>query len=106
MSATGAGAPHPRGCFMRRKSSGRDPLLEHAEEEAEGIEPLELRPGPFLEQEREEAQGIEVFEDPDATLSASVLKEGSPGHEILTGDAVGLGREDDHEQEDRSPEAW
>jgi hypothetical protein len=40
-----------------------------------------------------------VFEDPDATLPASALKEGSPGHEILTGDAVGLGREDDEDRE-------
>jgi hypothetical protein len=90
---------------MSRESSGRDPLLEHAEEEAEGIELVEPpHRGPFLEREREEAQGVEVFEDPDATLSAIALKEGSPGHEILTGDAVGLGRGDDEDREGQSEE--
>lgn len=92
---------------MSRESSVRDPFLEHAEEEAEGTELLKpLHHGAFLEQEREEAQGVEVFKDPDATLPASALKEGSPGHEILTGDAVGLGREDDEEREDQSEESW
>jgi len=90
---------------MSKESSGRDPLLEHAEEEAEGTELLEpLRHGAFLEQEREEAQGVEVFEDPDATLPAIVLKEGSPGHETLTGD--GVGEDDDQDREDLSDESW
>lgn len=84
---------------MGRGSSGRDPFLEHAEEEAEGTELVEhLHHGAFLEQEREEAQGVEVFEDPDATLPASALEEGSPGHECLTGDGVGLGREEEEDQ--------
>lgn len=92
---------------MNRKSSSRDPLLEHAEEEAEGTELVEpLHHGAFLEQEREEAQGVEVFEDPDATLPASALKEGSPGHEILSADAVGQGREEDEDREDQSEESW
>lgn len=93
---------------MREKPSEQDPILDHAEEEAEGTEFLESpHHGPFLEREREEAQGVEVFEDPDATLSASVLKEGSPGHEILTGDAVGLGRDDDDEdRKEQSKENW
>jgi hypothetical protein len=46
-----------------------------------------------------------VFEDPDATLPASALKEGSPGHETLTGNAVGLGREEDEDREDQSEES-
>jgi hypothetical protein len=92
---------------VSRESSGRDPFLEHAEEEAEGTELVEpRRHGASLEQEREEAQGVEVFEDPDATLPASALKEGSPGHETLTGDAVGLGREDDEDREDQEEESW
>lgn len=92
---------------MSGKSSSRDPLLEHAEEEAEGTELVEpRRHGAFLEQEREEAQGVEVFEDPDATLPASALKEGSPGHEILSADAVGAGREEDEDREDQSEESW
>lgn len=52
-----------------------------------------------LEVEREEAQGVEVFEDPDATLAASRLKEGAPGHEMLTGEGVGL----ELEEEEREP---
>jgi hypothetical protein len=92
---------------MSREPSGRDPFLQHSEDEEEGTELVEpLRYEVFLEQEREEAQGVEVFEDPDATLPASVLREGSPGHEILTGDAVDLGREDDEDREDRSEESW
>jgi hypothetical protein len=59
--------------------------------------------GASLEQKREAAQGTEVFEDPDAILPVTVLKEGSPGHESLTGDGAGLGRgeaEDREEHED------
>jgi len=92
---------------MSKELLGRDPFLEHAEEEAEGTELLEtLHQGAFLEQERDEAQGVEVFDDPDPTLPASALKEGSPGHELLTGDAVGLGREDDEDREDQTEESW
>jgi hypothetical protein len=95
------------GDLMSRESSRRDPLLEHAEEEAEGTEVLDRSHcAAFLELEREEAQGVEVFEDPDVTLPASALKEGSPGHETLTGDAVGLGREDDEDREDQEEESW
>ncbi len=53
-----------------------------------------------LEKEREEAQGVEVFEDPDATIPGSALKEGDPGDETFTGNSVGLGREDDDRMED------
>jgi hypothetical protein len=78
---------------VSRQSSGRHPFLDRAKEEGEGTELMELlHHGAFLEQEREGAQGVEVIEDPDATLPASALKGGSPGHEILTGDAVGLGK--------------
>jgi hypothetical protein len=88
---------------VSRKSSGRDPVPDRGEEEAEGAELSEsLHLGALQEKEREEAQGVEVFEDPDATLPASALREGSPGYEILTGDAVGLGREDDEDREDQS----
>jgi hypothetical protein len=87
---------------VSRQSSGRHPFLDRAKEEAEGTELMEpLLHGAFLEQEREEAQGVEVFEDPDATLPSSALKGGSPGHEILTCDAVGLGREDDEDRENQ-----
>jgi hypothetical protein len=92
---------------MSKEQLGRDPFLEHAEEEAEGTELVEsLHHGAFREQEREEAQGVEVFEDPDATLSASALREGSPGHETLTGNAVGLGREDEEDRETEPEESW
>lgn len=75
---------------MKRRLA-RDPFLEKAREEAEGTE-LQEDPhgGSSLEVAREEAQGVDVFADPDATLERSVLKEGSPGHETLTGDGVGL----------------
>jgi hypothetical protein len=74
-----------------KRRLARDPLLERALEEAEGTE-LQEDPqgGSSLEVEREEAQGVEVFADPDATLDRSVLKEGSPGHETLTGDGLDL----------------
>lgn len=73
----------------------------------EGTELLEpLHHGAFLEQEREEAQAVKVFEDPDTTLPVSALKEGSPGHEMLTGDAVGLGSADDEDREDQTEESW
>ena len=85
----------------------RDPFTEHAREEAEGTELLEapVRDG-SLEKEREEAQGVEVFADPDATLSGTVLKEGAPGHEALTGDNVGLGRDEDEDRADEPEEDW
>lgn len=88
------------------KRVDRDPSLEHAREEAEGTELLESpEHEALLEREREDAQGVEVFEDPDATLPASALKEGSPGHETLSGNSLGLGREEDEDREDQS-EDW
>lgn len=92
---------------MSRESSGRDPFLEHAEEESEGTELVEpRRHGAFLEQEREEAQVSKCSRIPDVTLPASAFKEGSPGHETLTANAVGLRREDDEDREDQSEESW
>ena len=74
-----------------KRLSARDPFLEKAREEAEGtVLQEDPQGGSSLEVEREEAQGVEVFADPDATLDRSVLKEGSPGHETLTGDGLGL----------------
>lgn len=83
----------------------RDPLIEHAREEAEGTELLE-RPDrdALLEKEREEAQGVEVFEDPDATLPAKVIKEGMPGEEYLSGEAAGP--DDDEEYRADEEENW
>ncbi len=86
--------------------SDRDLFLEQAREDAEGNEILE-RPerGPSLEVEREEAQGVEVFENPDATIPAGPLKEGHAGEETLTGEGLGLGREDGDDREGRSDDA-
>jgi hypothetical protein len=56
-----------------------------------------------LEVEREQSQGVEVFEDPDATLPAGSLIDGSPGHEGLTGDAVGL-EPDEQEEHPAGPD--
>lgn len=87
--------------------SSRDPLLNHAREEAEGTELLEApEQGALLEQEREQAQGPEVFEDPDATLPATVLKEGAPGEEFLTANSVGLGDDDEPDRADEQGESW
>ena len=85
----------------------RDPLIEHAKEEAEGTELLESRDrDALLEREREEAQGVEVFEDPEATVPGTALKEGAPGHETLTGNSAGLGREDDEDLAEPEEENW
>ncbi len=90
-----------------RKSKNREPFLERAGEEAEDTELLErVESDVSLEHEREEAQGIEVFEDPGATLPAAVLKEGSPGHESLTGNSVGLGRDADEDRGEEPEESW
>lgn len=78
----------------------RDPYLERAGEEAEGVEVYEdPAPGGFLEVAREEAQGVELFSDPDATLPARALREGSPGHETLTSDNLGLGLDGEEERD-------
>lgn len=83
---------------MTNKRVERDPFLEREREEAEGTE-LQMDPslGAGLERAREEAQGVEIFEDPDATLPAGALKEGSPGHEAFTEDALGRRVDEDEE---------
>ncbi len=82
----------------------RDPTLEAAREEAEGVE---LYEDPFGDEavlsEHESAQGVEVFVNPDAVIPATALVEGSPGHETLAGDKAGLG--EDHESETREEPA-
>jgi putative phosphoribosyl transferase len=78
----------------------RDPYLEHAREEAEGVDVFtDPAHGGFLERAREEAQGVEVFSDPDATLPAGALREGSPGEETFTGDNLELGPEGEEERD-------
>jgi hypothetical protein len=88
---------------MNTERDERDPFLELAREEAQGTE-LQVDPsgGGGLEHAREEAQGVEVFEDPDATLPAEPLKEGSPGHESYTEDALGRGGDDEEQTVDES----
>jgi hypothetical protein len=76
----------------------RDRKLEAAEEEAEGIggyRPPKRRA--LLEREREEAEGTEVFEDPDATLPRTDLREGPPDREGLEHD---IDDEDDRDVAD------
>ncbi len=78
----------------------RDPYMEHAREEAEGIDVFgDPAPGGFLERAREEAQGIEVFADPDATLPAAALREGTPGEETFTADNLELGPDGEEERD-------
>lgn len=55
-----------------------------------------------MEIEREEAEGVEIFADPYTLVSRLILKEGSPGHETLTGDGLTIGRE--QEEDERSQE--
>jgi hypothetical protein len=83
---------------MTNERHDRDPLLEREREEAQGVD-VQMDPsrGAGLEEAREEAQGVEVFEDPDATLPARALKEGPPGQEILTKEALGRHLDDDDE---------
>jgi hypothetical protein len=69
--------------------------MARAREDAEGTELFELPEGGSLELEREIAQGVEVFEDPDATRPGTMLREGSPGHEVLTGEGLGVGGDDE-----------
>lgn len=84
---------------------GSDRFLEHAKEQAEGIEVFE---DPFADEaphlEREEAQGIEVFVDPDSAIPSAALREGSPGHELLAGDQVGLEQNGAEETRERAGE--
>ena len=92
-------ANHRRTAARREKPTKRDPLLEHAAEEAEGIEYFaDSGHDALFVAAREEAQGIEVFSNPDGTLPASALREGDPGHESFTGDDLGLGRDADEER--------
>lgn len=85
-----------------------DPALERAREEAEGVEVFEEPSAEeALLQEREEAQGIELFVDPDAVIPATALREGSPEHEALVGDQVGLERDADDANHGRADqESW
>jgi dienelactone hydrolase len=80
-------------------SVARDPSLELAREEAEGMDfQQDPAPGGSDHVAREQAEGFEVFSDPDATLPPSALREGSPGHETLTGDNLGLGADEEDER--------
>ncbi len=95
-----AAANRRRIAARREKPAKRDPLLEHAAEEAEGIEYFaDSGHDALFVAAREEAQGIEVFSNPDVALPSSALREGDPGHESFTGDDLGLGREVDEERE-------
>ena len=47
---------------------------------------------------REEAEGVELFADPDAFIPARALREGSPGHEALVADEVGLSPGDEEDE--------
>jgi hypothetical protein len=92
---------------MTKDVPERDLSLEHALEEAEGTEVQEdPSHGRSLEAGREQAQGFEIFEDPDAVLPASLLKEGAPGHETLTGDRPGLQDDDEEERVTDMDEEW
>jgi putative phosphoribosyl transferase len=82
-----------------------DPLLERAREDASGVALYEdASAGEALLAEREEAQGVELFDEPDGVVPAGALREGSPGHEVLVGDQVGLEREAEVPTSDRATE--
>lgn len=94
---------HGKTADRDRKLSNPDPRLDRAREEAEGTE---FFGDPFadmaLEIEREEAEGVEIFADPYNVVLRLTLKEGSPGHETLTGEELTIGWE--QEEDERSPE--
>jgi len=72
--------------------------LERAVDESE----IPLEASRTLENEREAAQGVEVFEDPDATVPRSTLRQGAPGHETLVGDFPA----DDEDRDEELDERW
>lgn len=97
-----APADNPRRRNPNRNSDERDPFLGFAREEAEDANMLEgPAPGWARHHEHEEAEGVEVFSDPDATLPIRSVVEGSPGHETLTGDSLGL-RDDGEDDRERA----
>lgn len=78
-----------------------DPKDEVTEKEPIPASPETEGFDPFLEEAREAAEGVELFDNPDAAIPEEVLREGAPGHETLTGESVGLGRDagdDNHER--------
>ena len=97
---------------QRRRDIGevgvwRDPLVERAREEADG---LELFEDPFADRavlaEREEAQGVELFADPDAVVPARALQEDTDGHETLVAEQAGLEPDDDETRAPSDEESW
>ena len=68
-----------------------DPHAARSAEAAEGTEVFGEQPDVGLVQrEHEEAQGVEVFVTPDAVVPAEALREGAPGHEILSGSSADI----------------
>ena len=82
-------------------AQSQDPSLDHAREEADGIEVFtdETASGAALRQ-AEDAQGVETFVDPDSTVPGSALVEGVEGEETLTGNEVAPALDDDYREED------
>ncbi len=69
----------------------RDAALERAAADAEGVTVFTSRSSMVDEvAEREEAQGVVIFEDPDAVIPRTVLRNGAPGEESLDPDRLGL----------------
>ena len=83
---------------------GIDVAMERAGEEARGVETFE---NPYLDEApivaREEAEGVELFEDPDSDIPIEALVEGAPGHESLSGNDLGLGRNADNNHREEQP---
>ena len=82
--------------------TNHDPTLDWAADGAaddEARETTTAAAGSIL-REAEDAQGVETFIDPDSTLPAELITEGSPGEESLTAADVvpDVTGEDDHRE--------
>lgn len=82
--------------------TNHDPTLDRAMDDAADVEVFEdttAAAGSIL-RKAEDAQGVETFIDPDSTLPADLITEGSPGEETLTAADVvpDVISEDDHRE--------
>ena len=92
-----------------RAATSREPIDPHLQRAADEAAGMALFADPFADEmliaERETAEGTELFEDADAVIPVSALREGSPGHEMLTGDLIRPTADDD-ESPDRGDEEY
>ena len=83
-------------------AQSHDPTIDHAREEADGVEVFtdETTPSGALLRQAEGAQGVEAFVDPNSTVPGKALVEGTEGEETFTGNEVAPAFDDDYREED------